>query len=107
MLAQAHGGPGSVRQGRSPVVPHPNASHGPPPPYDAGHEPVSGSRHRMSLRPLLARRTRAMHDFLARQADLGAQPWARLWREGHGDVWDADARYIGQREAQWRRALLR
>jgi hypothetical protein len=34
------------------------------------------------------------------------QPWARLWREGHGDAWHADARYIAQREPQWHQALL-
>jgi hypothetical protein len=61
---------------------------------------------RAGIVPLLARRTRAMHDFLARQAGLGVQPWARLWREGHGGAWDADTSYIGQREAEWRRALL-
>ena len=61
---------------------------------------------RAGIVPLLARRTRAVRDFLAGQAARGAEPWARLWREGHGDVWDADARYIEQREARWRQALL-
>ena len=35
MLAQAHGYPGISPAGRSPVVLHPNASHGLAPPYDA------------------------------------------------------------------------
>ncbi len=35
MLAQAHGYPGSSPEGRSPVVLHPNASHGLAPPYGA------------------------------------------------------------------------
>jgi hypothetical protein len=35
MIAQAHGYPGSSPAGRSPVVRHPNASHGPSPPYNA------------------------------------------------------------------------
>jgi len=61
---------------------------------------------RLGIIPLLARRTQAMHDFLARQAARGTQPWARLWREGHGDVWQADTRYITDREDQWHQALL-
>jgi hypothetical protein len=61
---------------------------------------------RLDIIPLLARRTRAMHDFLARQAAQGTQPWARLWREGHGDAWRADTRYITERAAQWHQALL-
>jgi hypothetical protein len=63
-------------------------------------------RQRLDIVPLLGRRTRAMHDFLAEQAARGAQPWARLWRDGHGDAWAADTGYITQREDQWRQALL-
>jgi hypothetical protein len=55
---------------------------------------------------LLARRTRAMHDFLAEQAATGTQPWALLWQAGHGDAWRADANYIQQHTAWWSRALL-
>jgi Phosphotransferase enzyme family len=58
------------------------------------------------LVPMLARRTRAMYEFLARQAARGAQPWARLWGQGHGAAWQADADYIAQRADTWRRALL-
>ena len=63
-------------------------------------------QQRADIIPLLARRTRAMHDFLARQAARGAQPWARLWREGHGDAWLADTRFIVQHERRWHQALL-
>ena len=63
-------------------------------------------QQRLDIVPLLARRTMAMHDFLARQAARGAQPWARLWQEGHGDRWRADAGYIARREGRWHRALL-
>ena len=63
-------------------------------------------RQRLDIVPLLGLRTRVMHDFLAEQAARGAQPWTRLWREGHGDVWAADTGYITQREDQWRQALL-
>ena len=61
---------------------------------------------RLGIVPLLARRTLAMHDFLREQAARGAQPWARLWAEGHGDAWRADAAYISANEARWRQALL-
>ncbi|HWC82590.1 MAG TPA: phosphotransferase [Pseudonocardiaceae bacterium] len=63
-----------------------------------------GQRRR--LVPLLAQRTRAMHDFLAEQAAAGTLPWARLWREGHGAVWLADTDFIEQRTDTWTRALL-
>src|SRR3984885_11836557 len=61
---------------------------------------------RLGIIPLLARRTRVMHAFLAREAARGTQPWARLWQEGHGDTWDAATRYIARREDQWHQALL-
>lgn len=63
-------------------------------------------RERLSIVPLLTRRTRAMHDFLAAQAARGTQPWTRLWHAGHGEVWRADADYIAQRSGEWHRALL-
>jgi hypothetical protein len=63
-------------------------------------------RQRLDIIPLLARRTRAVHDFLAGQAARGTQPWTGLWQEGHGDAWRADTSYISQRAGQWRRALL-
>jgi hypothetical protein len=65
---------------------------------------TDGQRH--DIIPLLARRTQAMHDFLAQEAAQGNQPWARLWQEGHGRTWHADTRYIARRERQWRQALL-
>jgi hypothetical protein len=63
-------------------------------------------RQRLDIIPLLARRTRAMYAFLAQQAARGAQPWTRLWHEGHGSAWLADTGYITQREHQWHQALL-
>jgi len=61
---------------------------------------------RRELVSMLARRTRAMHEFLARQARAGAQPWAGMWDDGHGDAWQADADYIQANEAAWAAALL-
>jgi Ser/Thr protein kinase RdoA (MazF antagonist) len=56
--------------------------------------------------PMLARRCAAVHDFLADQAGRGVSPWARQWREGHGEAWRADAAYAAAGENLWRRALL-
>jgi len=60
---------------------------------------------RRDLVPLLARRTRAMHDFLAQQASAGVQPWTSLWETGHGEAWQDDAGYIEAHEAVWAAAL--
>jgi hypothetical protein len=57
--------------------------------------------HPRDIAPMLARRTKAMHTFLAERAAREPQPWARLWQEGHGDVWRTDAGHIAQREDQW------
>jgi hypothetical protein len=61
---------------------------------------------RRELVPMLGRRTRSMHDFLDTRAAAGADPWARLWREGHGDSWRADTEFIERRSALWEAALL-
>lgn len=61
---------------------------------------------RRDLVPLLARRTRAMHGFLARQAAAGTEPWSGLWEAGHGEAWRADTAYLEAREAAWASALL-
>jgi Ser/Thr protein kinase RdoA (MazF antagonist) len=61
---------------------------------------------RRRLAPMLARRSRAMYDLLAAGHAQGAQPWARLWAEGHGEIWLRDTTYIEQHEADWLTALL-
>jgi hypothetical protein len=61
---------------------------------------------RRRLAPMLARRARAMHDLLATGHARGTQPWARLWAEGHGEVWRRDTEYIDRREQDWLAALL-
>ena len=48
---------------------------------------------RQALLPMLARRTTAMHDFLAGQAAAGTQPRTRLWQDGHGRAWRAGTDY--------------
>ena len=59
---------------------------------------------RRQLVPMLGRRTTSMYDFLA--AGAGVQPWARLWREGHGEAWRRDSEFIEERTALWEQALL-
>ncbi|MHA6630684.1 phosphotransferase [Pseudonocardia sichuanensis] len=61
---------------------------------------------RRRLAPMLARRSRAMYDLLAGGHATGAQPWARLWDEGHGAVWRRDTAYIARHEQDWLAALL-
>lgn len=63
-------------------------------------------RQRLDIIPLLGRRAQAMHTFLAGHAAQGIQPWARLWQEGHGKAWQADARSITGWEERWHHALL-
>ncbi|WP_338201313.1 phosphotransferase [Candidatus Nephthysia bennettiae] len=61
---------------------------------------------RRELVPMLGRRARSMHDFLEAAAAEGREPWARLWRQGHGATWRQDSEYIEQRSALWETALL-
>jgi len=61
---------------------------------------------RRRLAPMLARRSRAMYDLLAAGRATGAQPWARLWTEGHGEVWRRDTVHIEERGQAWLAALL-
>jgi phosphotransferase family enzyme len=61
---------------------------------------------RRDLVPLLATRTRAMHDFLRDQAELGTEPWTTHWQTGHGDAWRNDADYLAERTQLWTDALL-
>jgi Ser/Thr protein kinase RdoA (MazF antagonist) len=61
---------------------------------------------RRRLAPMLARRSRAMYDLLARGDAEGTQPWFRLWEEGHGEVWRRDTAYISQHEQQWLATLI-
>jgi hypothetical protein len=88
-------------------------------PLNAGADPAEGGRRirliadgyrltaaqRAHLPALIAARTRGMHDLLAAGAVSGAQPWARLYAEGHGDYWGAAADYADRHRPEWSRAL--
>lgn len=53
---------------------------------------LSGDQ-RMDLAGLLAPRIWSMHELLRRGSGDEVEPWARLWSDGHGDAWQADAEY--------------
>lgn len=61
---------------------------------------------REELVPMLARRTRSMHDFLVARAAVGDQPWARLCQEGHAEVWLADTEFAERSADRLLAALL-
>ncbi|RKN09810.1 aminoglycoside phosphotransferase family protein [Streptomyces radicis] len=67
---------------------------------------LAGEAERRALVPLIAARSRAMHDFLRAGREQGREPWATLWREGHGVVWRGDAEHAERRAAAWTGALL-
>jgi Ser/Thr protein kinase RdoA (MazF antagonist) len=60
---------------------------------------------RRRLPALAAAHAQGMADLLRGAALTGAQPWARLNAEGHGDYWAAAARYIAVHHDAWLDAL--
>jgi len=60
---------------------------------------------RASLVDLLGPRIRSMYELLRSGHETGVQPWSRLWREGHGVVWLADADYVDEKRSTWETAL--
>ena len=60
---------------------------------------------RLRLGELLPLRTQAMYALLAEGFATRTQPWATLWRAGHGRTWGADTAYIGDNVDLWRAAL--
>lgn len=63
-------------------------------------------RQRGLLPELIVGHTRGMYELLLRGRDTGAQPWARLWDEGHGDYWRSAAAYVEAHLSIWRSALV-
>lgn len=61
---------------------------------------------RRELADLLVRRITSMYDLLQAGHRSGAQPWARLWSEGHGDTWHADGEYTRRHLDALREALV-
>jgi Ser/Thr protein kinase RdoA (MazF antagonist) len=61
---------------------------------------------RRALPSLIVARTRAMYDLLYASSLTGAQPWARLYADGHGDHWGPAASYAERHLDAWTAALL-
>jgi len=61
---------------------------------------------RRALPALTAAHIRGMYDLLRDGHRTGAQPWARLWAEGHGDHWGPAAEYVERHLDRWTAALL-
>ena len=62
-------------------------------------------QERRELPALIGAHTRSMYDLLQRSSLTGAQPWARLFAEGHGDHWGPAADYVDRHRAVWAEAL--
>jgi hypothetical protein len=61
---------------------------------------------RVGLADVLAPRVRSMFTLLQQGARDRVQPWARLWADGHGEVWREDADYVEQHRALLLAVLL-
>lgn len=60
---------------------------------------------RSSLVQLLVPRIHSMYELLLNGHLHTVEPWAHLWREGHGEVWREDAAYTEERALLWSRSL--
>lgn len=61
---------------------------------------------RRGLVDLLAAPARAMYELLVDGARRDIQPWARLARDGHDEIWRTDTELIEHGRHTWLRALL-
>lgn len=62
-------------------------------------------QERSRLIDILSPRIWSMYELLRTGHESGTQPWSRLWDEGHGTVWLADAVYVDERRSTWASAL--
>ncbi len=62
-------------------------------------------RDRQEFVALLVPRIRSMYNLLRQGHWSGREPWSRLWREGHGAIWLADANYVEERIGLWHAAV--
>lgn len=62
---------------------------------------------RVELSALLGPRIGSMHRLLAHGHSNRIEPWARLWSQGHGQTWRADAEYVEQNNRIFLAALLK
>lgn len=64
-----------------------------------------GQRECQEFVALLVPRIRSMYDLLQQGHRSGREPWSRLWCEGHGSIWLADANYVPERIGLWNSAV--
>lgn len=69
-----------------------------------GYRLEQGERDRLA--DLLVPRIMSMYELLRAGKDIGVQPWARLWDQGHGRAWINDAEYTEQHLGALRAALV-
>lgn len=60
---------------------------------------------REALPAAISERTAAMFTFLHKSHLDGTQPWADMFRDGHGEFWRAASEYVKRNEETWARAL--
>ena len=60
---------------------------------------------RARLVDMLGPRIRSMYELLRSGHETSTQPWSRLWNEGHGTIWLADAVYVDERRNFWATAI--
>lgn len=61
---------------------------------------------RTQLANLLVPRIMSMYELLRAGGETGAQPWARLWDEGHGGIWLNHGKYTQRHLSAIREALV-
>jgi Ser/Thr protein kinase RdoA (MazF antagonist) len=65
----------------------------------------AGAALRDALPVAMATRTEAMFELLRSSSETGAEPWATMYRTGHGEHWRAAADYVAAHQAEWALAL--
>lgn len=68
-----------------------------------GYEADRGLR--TLLPAMLEQRAAAMFQLLERSSHTGREPWASMFRTGHGDHWRAVKEYVGHHRELWSAAL--
>ncbi|GAB2495924.1 aminoglycoside phosphotransferase family protein [Luteococcus sediminum] len=62
---------------------------------------------RVALPEALERRSQAMWSHLEQAHSTGHEPWATMFREGHGEHWAGTTRFIATHRDEWHRAVQR
>jgi phosphotransferase family enzyme len=70
-----------------------------------GYRLLPGDRARFA--GAITARIRSSYEHGRRRAEAGQEPWARLWREGHGEGWLSMLRLAEANEGRWTDTLTR